>query len=627
MIKLLTLFLLVISSFAKGCNQDKIKRDVDFFNSDIRSIDQVEDAESCGKLCAQTPLCKSWTYVKAPTHAHFKICFLKHSDSISATSDTCCDSGLQDACSVLTCSYRSLGGLALEEGNLLTNGNQFGTLEDAKVNCEERGTCQSFAFCAGNGGAYFLYDKRMSSTERLSLRTDCTTYSKVCPVKSIGYWTFTAENRHADDQEITITKTFSGSKGAEEAKNELQSISNDIKQSHSAEVAVGVSASNGFVEASLEAKYGYEYEHAHNEAFESALAQTATKTYEQGLSFERTLTIPAIKLHEPNHVNIWVWTTEAIREDSLSKLAGSSYTYDNTFLMRWGCGYDIPPNCLPGKCDPHDINCWTCTDDQWKIDPDFEPPTFCDEEECSFIPIRTADCPNRLQLRELENCRTTQDMKEGEYCEATNNIAGFIEEHDINNCPGGRDIFRYSCALTASEECDFKETFTATGCPNNEIPLTIMQDWNDAHKFSSYDLVLKNMLSYCNDVKNGIATDAQKEVCCGKDIDCQAGLRCVKQPQMILCSRKSHCTVKQDVDYFGSDIRNIPQVADADDCAKLCSQESSCASWTYVKDITHKGFRTCHLKSRDDITATSSTCCDSGLQNACSSVSSTTSTN
>lgn len=706
-----------LNRFTNACNQDKIQRNVDYWGSDLRWIDQVEDAEGCGKLCAQTPSCKSWTYIKDPTHRDCKRCYLKSSDSITATSNTCCDSGLQDACSdscvilhgqdivdgtfvpccghgmtvgsdeecrtvcasqsectawvttspegsstitcymtsgpvsweadsarngglpctpsdnsevsSLSCSYKPLGGLAMDEGNLLIW--QTGTLDNAKMNCGEWDTCQSFAFCGGGSSAgvrdYYLYDKRMSSDEPLSLRTDCTTYSKVClakPVKSIGYWTFTAENRHADDQEITITKTFSGSKSAEEAETELQSISNSIKQSHSAEVAVGLSV--GFkkiAEASLETKYGYEYEHNHAEEFDSSLALTATETYEQGLSFERKMTIPARKLHEPTHVNIWVWKTEAIREDSTSQLAGSSNVYNGPFLMRSGCGYDIPPNCLPGKCDPHDKDCWTCTDDKWKIDPDFEPPTYCDEEECSFIAIRTVDCPNRLRMRELENCRTTGDMKEGELCEATNNIPGFIEEHDINNCPGGRDIFRYSCALTASEECDFKETFTATGCPNNEIPLTIMQDWNDENKFSSYDLVLKNMLSYCNDVKNGIATDAQKQVCCG-GVDCQAGLRCVEQPEMILCSRKSHCTVREDIDYSGSDIRIILQVADADDCAKLCSQESLCASWTYVKDFTHEGFRNCHLKSRDDITATSNTCCDSGLRNACSSVSSTT---
>jgi len=79
------------------CNQDKIERNVDYLGFDIRFIDQVEDAESCGKLCAQTPLCKTWTYIKAPTHAHFKRCHLKSSDSITATTDTCCDSGLQEA--------------------------------------------------------------------------------------------------------------------------------------------------------------------------------------------------------------------------------------------------------------------------------------------------------------------------------------------------------------------------------------------------------------------------------------------------------------------------------------------------------------------------------------------------
>jgi len=256
----------------RACNQDKVKRDVDYFGSDLRSIAQVEDAESCGKLCAETVSCKSWTYIKAPTHAGFKTCHLKSSDSIAATSDTCCDSGLQDACSdcgnwqhtanaaisghnnvhlehvtieqckssccanlqcksfdyykhssqcdlsyssasdvgglktdyagnpydhyaldrdsSLSCSYKPLRGLALDEGNLLTK--QVGTLDNAKMNCEERDMCQSFAFCTGVQ-EYYLYDKRISSDERLSPRTDCTTHSKVCSAKpGCGNWQHTA---------------------------------------------------------------------------------------------------------------------------------------------------------------------------------------------------------------------------------------------------------------------------------------------------------------------------------------------------------------------------------------------------------------------------------------------------
>lgn len=445
-------------------------------------------------------------------------------------------------------------------------------------------------------------------------------------MQSIGYWTFISETKHPNERPFKIKRTFAKDKSRENARNELQSIHTHMSESHSAEVAVALSAQWKMIEASLETKYGYMYEHGHAREFQRELADTARETYEQADEIEFTVTIPAMKPHEPKHVNIWMWQTEVIKKDSANEYAGSSYISGRNWMQVSGCGYDIPPNCLPGRCNQHDKHCWTCTADIWKIDPNFKPPKYCDPEKCGFIPVTRAECPPRNQ--DLENCQL--NMEEGELCEANNIIPDFIENFEINNC-GNRDIFRYSCEVTPSQVCDFKETFTATGCPNKEINFAIMEEWNDSlesekNVLESEKNVLKNMLGYCNDVKNGIATRAQQNVCCGMDVNCQASLTCVEQTAMTWCSRKSQCTIKEDIDYLGSDILIIPQVEDAESCAKLCAQNSECAVWTYIKLSTHVGFKKCHLKSTNAITPTSNTCCESGLRDACPSASSTTST-
>jgi len=77
-----------------------------------------------------------------------------------------------------SCSYESLGGLALDEGNILAS--SFGDFEAAKEACDDRDMCQSFGYCAGPQVVYILFDNGFSGGEPLSDRTDCTTYYKVC---------------------------------------------------------------------------------------------------------------------------------------------------------------------------------------------------------------------------------------------------------------------------------------------------------------------------------------------------------------------------------------------------------------------------------------------------------------
>jgi len=710
MIKLLALFLLSFATTA--CNKDQIKRSVDYLGSDFRHIDQVQDAESCGNLCARESSCKSWTYVRDPTHNFFKRCHLKSSVP-AETSDTCCVSGLRDACPEMTCATPTplITSLSLDhhqntgvvdgccnndlnfgaEGDIIYlhaqkndryPTNELPAISDIFLSYDDCGHdaikvegCCDHGDLNNNSGGKFLYlcykvksgnaqyvsdlkllEGRDQSCHKYGTEWKRVTHGNPDPNKSItasngdlnegvhdspfiylcmkktfcrvqtppkmqsiGYWTFSSETRHPTERTFKIKRTFAKDKSRQNARKELKSITDHMEESHSAEVAVALSAQWKMIEASLETKYGYMNEHSHTDVFQKELANLAIETYAQTHEVEFPVTIPARKPHEPEHVNIWMWQTEAIKRDSANKYAGSSYVSGLNWMQQSGCGYDIPPNCLPGRCNPHDKHCWTCTEDQWKIDPNFKPPKYCDPEKCGFIPVTRAECPPRNQ--HLNNCQL--NMEEGELCEANNIISDFIDNFEINNC-GNRDIFRYSCNVTPSQVCDFKETFTATGCPNKEINFAIMEEWNDP--IQSEKNVLKNMLGYCNDVKNGIATRAQQNVCCGMDVNCQASLTCVEQTAMTFCSRKSQCTIKEDIDYLGSDILIIPQVEDAESCAKLCAQNSECAVWTYIKLSTHVGFKRCHLKSTNAITPTSNTCCESGLRDACPSASGTTST-
>lgn len=710
MIKLLALFLLSFATTA--CNKGKIKRSVDYLGSDFRFIDQVQDAESCGNLCARESSCKSWTYIRDPTHNLFKRCHLKSSVP-AETSDTCCVSGLRDACPEMTCKtptplitslsldhHQNTGvvdGCCNNDLNFGATGdfiylhaqkndryptNELPAISDIFLSYDDCGHdaikvegCCNHGDLNNNSGGKFLYlcykvksgnaqyvsdlkllEGRDQSCHKYGTEWKRVTHGNPDPNKSItasngdlnegvhdspfiylcmkktfcrvqtppkmqsiGYWTFSSETRHPTERTFKIKRTFAKDKSRENASKELKSITEHMDESHSAEVAVALSAQWKMIEASLETKYGYMNQHSHTDVFQTELAKIARETYAQTHEVEFPVTIPAEKPHEPKHVNIWMWQTEAIKRDSANKYAGSSYVSGLNWMQQSGCGYDIPPNCLPGRCNPHDKHCWTCTEDDWKIDPNFKPPKYCDPEKCGFIPVTRAECPPRNQ--HLNNCQL--NMEEGELCEANNIISDFIDNFEINNC-GNRDIFRYSCNVTPSQVCDFKETFTATGCPNKEINFAIMKEWNDPTQ--SEKNVLKNMLGYCNDVKNGIATRAQQNVCCGMDVNCQASLTCVEQTAMTFCSRKSQCTIKEDIDYLGSDILIIPQVEDAESCAKLCAQNSKCAVWTYIKLSTHVGFKRCHLKSTNAITPTSNTCCESGLRDACPSASSTTST-
>ena len=74
-----------------------IERDVDYYGGDFDYIEDVLSAENCAVLCANHDQCDSWTWGKAPNQSYTNRCYLKNGTP-SASSDTCCDSGLKNAC-------------------------------------------------------------------------------------------------------------------------------------------------------------------------------------------------------------------------------------------------------------------------------------------------------------------------------------------------------------------------------------------------------------------------------------------------------------------------------------------------------------------------------------------------
>jgi len=347
-------------------------------------------------------------------------------------------------------------------------------------------------------------------------------------VKTIGYWFRKPEVRSDFDETKTITLTFESSSTESKEKDQMRSFSNDILQKHSAEVAFEVGGTlKGIVEAKLSTKYAYENEQTHSEGFEKRLVHLAQKTFTQKTEFSSEVKIPARKEHDPKFVNVYFWKTEAIKAD----LTSAAFYLEGFALARSGCGYDVPPNCLPGFCA--DKNCWTCTDDDMIINPNFKKPECVVGEGCEWKAIPTKDCPSRLAVSELKECRL--DMENGELCQADkplpdqSNDEDALQKFDVNNCPGSTDVFRYICP--PRKECDFEKTFAATGCPNDKISGSTLNFW-DSEKF---DVILKDMLNYCNVVKNGVATEQQKQECCGQGKDCQASLKCVEQSFFTLC--------------------------------------------------------------------------------------------
>jgi len=90
-----------------------------------------------------------------------------------------------------------------------------------------------------------------------------------------------------------------------------------------------------------------------------------------------------------DHRTCWLKGNKNGREYDHDRVSGSKHCankYDYTYAesddtnYEWqqnGCGYEIPPNCLPSKCHEDDPMCWTCTSPEFTIDHNFTPPERC----------------------------------------------------------------------------------------------------------------------------------------------------------------------------------------------------------------------------------------------------------
>merc|ERR1712107_799098 len=58
--------------------------------------------------------------------------------------------------------------------------------------------------------------------------------------------------------------------------------------------------------------------------------------------------------------------------------------------------------------------------------------------ECEYVAVRPSECPSRSG--NLPDCRS--DIDDGDLCEADYPLNG-VPNHNVNNCPGGYDVFRY----------------------------------------------------------------------------------------------------------------------------------------------------------------------------------------
>merc|ERR1719192_1966494 len=233
------------------------------------------------------------------------------------------------------------------------------------------------------------------------------------PVKVIGSWTFETVSRPLNtDIEYEISRTAESSRTDEISTSETNFWATHVAESHSVEVAVEASGSYGLISGSVSSKYGYTYEHAKDESFESQLHNLASATYAQSTTVTHTYTIPKQVDGEPIYSNIWFFKFEAINHDLQN---GNHYMVDNGIEVH-GCGYHIAPNCLPGYCSPYDPNCWTCSADWAIINPDFISPPECGDagEGCDWVPVTLSECPPTSVSSTMKYCN--EGMEDGEMC-------------------------------------------------------------------------------------------------------------------------------------------------------------------------------------------------------------------
>jgi len=141
------------------------------------------------------------------------------------------------------------------------------------------------------------------------------------------------------------------------------------------------------------------------------------------------------------------------------------------------------------------------------------------------------DCPATADVGECEF--QSQDdsfnlLPGCELVEFSDEIVVNVIQPEENRFGANKIIMGMECTPQMQAE----RTFAATGCPNpnpETIPGTV--NW-----WVDQDSPFGDMMAYCTRTRDGIATQAQKDVCCGIGNDCGNELSCVEQTSLVACS-------------------------------------------------------------------------------------------
>jgi len=317
--------------------------------------------------------------------------------------------------------------------------NECIAMRDIAVNCDRCFAMRTLEYCPAEYGCI----GHICATQ---------TEEEGKEAKVFGFW----KMRLADYSHLENTFTFEREKtvdwsvGVEET--DIESFEDSATSSHS----VQASTAAEIYGLEIEAAYEYNNDHQRTHVFESEVSTMTERTTSISETEQVTYVVPAY-----TQIAVWYWNSYVINSD---------YTWANFGTLEGarthsGCGYDLPPNCLPGRCAAGDPNCWSCTEQQYMIDPDFEWP--CTSGACKFLPIIDSACPQNAVSLPVCSSR----MEKGSLCKAyiapSTMDAG--EHWEIENCGRDLHVFEYVCPPPSGWCRDEEMAFcSCEKCPQGE---------------------------------------------------------------------------------------------------------------------------------------------------------------
>jgi len=247
--------------------------------------------------------------------------------------------------------------------------------------------------------------------------------------------------------------------------------------------------------------------------------------------------------------------------------------------------------------------------------------------ECQYVSVDASECPN--YSGSLPDCRS--DIGDGDLCEADYPLNG-VPEHNINNCPGGYDVFRYVCGGEVEEECDWVP-LRASECPANAASFPDCHDSMGSGELCEADTPLPNGDSNFN-INNCGVYDMFRYHCSGSSdspywdswtqwsdcsVDCGSGVQtrsrdCIGGECDGDSSETQQCTLEPCDDDTTTDSafqdlgRGICRSSSggvvggwggwpksADECRRMCESRNSCIGYTAV---TTGATGTCYVHGR-----------------------------